>query len=342
MIEATPTLRRSPQREGYGSANERGIGTDWRKPTTKATKTAVVRPASSVLQVRTRMSAPPALTYTEFHLLFVLPPITLLALALAVSDRLDRPRETIAGIALLAAIATVYTTPWDNYLIAREVWAYGEGTISGRLWLAPIEEYAFFVLQPVLAGLWFGWLGYAPNPESPIGYRARLAGAGAWVAVAVSSAWLLATSGGLYLGAIAVWAAPIAALQWALGGAVLWRNRRELALGVAIPTLYLSVVDRIAIGLGIWRLSPAHTTGLGVGGLPIEEGVFFLVTTTLVVQGLLLFHWVLARARAGGTAYALAGLIPVGRYREQRGGRGANEPAGSNRASDGIERKRDA
>jgi len=265
------------------------------------------------------MSTAPALTYAEFHLLFVLPPIALVALALVVSGRVSRPREATAGICLLAAIATVYTTPWDNYLIARGVWAYGEGTVLARLWRAPVEEYLFFVLQPVLAGLWFNWLGYAPDHESRVGLRTRLAGGSSWLAIAAGGVWLLTTSEGLYLGAIAVWAAPVAALQWLLGGAVLWRNRRLLALAVAVPTLYLSLVDRVAIELGIWRLSATYTTGLDVLGLPIEEAVFFLVTTTLVVQGLVLFHWVLARARAGGTAYALSGLVPLKRARESTG-----------------------
>ncbi|PSP73979.1 hypothetical protein BRC86_07640 [Halobacteriales archaeon QS_3_64_16] len=258
------------------------------------------------------------LTYAGFHLLFLVPPIALLILALSFADRIARPREAIAGVVLLTAIATIYTTPWDNYLIARGVWTYAEGTVLARLGRAPIEEYAFFVLQPVLAGLWFLWLGYAPSPECTVGVRARLLGAGVWLAVAVGGAWLLGVPGGLYLGAIALWAAPIAALQWALGGPVLWRNRRLLALSVAVPTLYLSFIDRIAIELEIWRLSPAHTTGLDPLGLPIEEGVFFLVTTTLVVQGLILFHWVLERVRAGGRAYGRAGLVPIERVRSPR------------------------
>jgi lycopene cyclase domain-containing protein len=282
----------------------------------------------------------PPLTYADFHLLFVLPPIALLVLALAFADRIARPREAIAGVALLTAIATVYTTPWDNYLIGRGVWTYGEGVVLARLGRAPIEEYAFFVLQPVLAGLWFLWLGYAPDPECGLGVRARLLGAGSWLAVAAGGAWLLGVSGGLYLGAIALWAAPIAAFQWALGGPVLWRDRRLLALSVAVPTIYLSSIDRIAIELGIWRLSPAHTTGLDLLGLPIEEGAFFLVTTTLVVQGLILFHWVLARVRAGGRAYGLAGLVPLGGARLP--GRSTTPDSSIEQSGSGPEKASDA
>jgi lycopene cyclase domain-containing protein len=273
-----------------------------------------------------------ALSYAAFHLLFVLPPIALLAAVLAVSGRVARPREALAGVVLLATIATVYTTPWDNYLIARGVWTYGEGTVLARVWRAPIEEYAFFVLQPVLAGLWFHWLDYTPDPDSPIGRRTRIVGAAVWVGVAAGGAWLLSVPGGLYLGAIAAWAAPIAALQWALGGPVLWRNRRLLALSIAVPTLYLGTIDRIALSLGIWRLSPAHTTGISLLGLPVEEAAFFLVTTALVVQGLLLFHWVLARVRAGGPAYGLSGLLPTERVR----GRAPERSASPGEASESV------
>jgi lycopene cyclase domain-containing protein len=280
------------------------------------------------------------LTYAGFHLLFVLPPIALLILALGLADRIARPREAIAGVALLTAIATVYTTPWDNYLIAQGVWTYAEGAVLVRLWRAPIEEYAFFVLQPVLAGLWFLWLGYAPGPECAVGVRARLLGAGVWLGVAAGGAWLLGVPGGLYLGAIAVWAAPIAALQWMLGGPVLWRNRRLLALAIVVPTLYLSLIDRIAIELGIWRLLPAHMTGINLLGLPIEEGVFFLVTTTLVVQGLILFHWVLARVRAGGRIYGLVGLVPLGRARLPK--RSATLDGSTERSGSGPEETNDA
>lgn len=281
------------------------------------------------------------LTYAEFLLLFVLPPIVLLGAI--VVPRLARPLAAAAGIALLVVLAMVYTTPWDNYLLGRGVWYYGENATLGRLWLAPIEEYAFFVLQTVLAGLWLHYLGCAPDPDTDGGTTgARLFGTFGWLSVAAVGAWLLAVSDprGFYLGAIFLWAAPVAAFQWAVGGPVLWRYRRLVVTGVTIPTLYLSAIDRIAIDLGIWMLSSDHTTGLTVLGLPIEEGAFFLVTNVLVVQGLVLFHWVLARVRVGGVAYGFRGLLPTRRSADrprrrdttgsrQSEGRGRSTPAES-------------
>jgi hypothetical protein len=232
-----------------------------------------------------------SLSYSAFHLLFVLPPIAALAYA---GPRLTRERAV--GIAVLAAIAFVYTTPWDNYLIAQGVWSYPPGAVLGRVGYAPYEEYAFFVLQPILTGLWFHRVAPAPDATTPAdGTSARVAGTVAWTALAVAGGALLTTDAGYYLGAILLWSAPVLAFQWGFGGHVLWRHRRALAVAVAVPTVYLWVVDAVAIRLGIWVINPALTTGVNPLGLPVEEATFFLVTNLLLVQGLLLFDWVRAR-----------------------------------------------
>lgn len=84
------------------------------------------------------------------------------------------------------------------------------------------------------------------------------------------------------------WALPVIGGQWILG----WRrlaSRLPLLLGVlAVATVWLCVADTVAIGYGIWRLSPTKTTGLTIGILPLEEAVFFLVTNAMVIQGLLI------------------------------------------------------
>jgi lycopene cyclase domain-containing protein len=235
------------------------------------------------------------LTYAEFLVAFVVVPIVGLLVAGVGIDR-GRRREALAGVALMVVVATVYTVPWDNYLVAKGVWSYGEGTLLARIVHAPIEEYAFIALQPVLTALWL-YRRPLPGPEGLP--RVRLprsreeaTGAGGWLAVAGTGVLGLAGAT-YYLGAIVAWAAPVLALQWAVGGGYLWAVRRRLALAVAVPTLYLCVADRLAIGWGIWELSAQYTTGLTVGGLPVEEGLFFLATNLMLVQGLLLYHRVL-------------------------------------------------
>ncbi|WP_204374408.1 lycopene cyclase domain-containing protein [Halolamina pelagica] len=151
-------------------------------------------------------------------------------------------------------VAVVYTTPWDNFLIARGVWGYGPGRILARVGYAPVSEYAFFGAQTVLTALWLSHLRADPPGASHRGRqtrtRERLLGVGLAGAIGVVGLWCLRSDPTFYLGAILTWAAPVLALQWAVGAPALLDRRRTVLLGVAVPTLYLSVVDRIAIHQG--------------------------------------------------------------------------------------------
>lgn len=63
------------------------------------------------------------MTYLQFHLVFLLPPLLLLgALTRRAARRGELPRFGLAALALHALVAFLYTTPWDNYLVARGVW----------------------------------------------------------------------------------------------------------------------------------------------------------------------------------------------------------------------------
>jgi lycopene cyclase domain-containing protein len=259
------------------------------------------------------------LTYLQFHAALVLPAVALLVAAATVS----RPRaggRTVwsvggyrywVGVAVVTAVAVLYTAPWDSYLIARGVWRYGEGRTGARLARTPVGEYLFFVLQPLLVATWLGQLrrrdGWPePGPiRGPDGRRRldvaglamwpRIAGAFAGLAVGLLGLGLvlLPPTATFYLGAILAWSGPVLALQWGVGVPPLWHQRSALALGVAVPTAYLWVLDRLALAAGVWEISAAHTVGVAPFGLPVEEAVFFLVTTLFVVQGLLCFQWVM-------------------------------------------------
>jgi lycopene cyclase domain-containing protein len=86
-----------------------------------------------------------------------------------------------------------------------------------------------------------------------------------------------------------VWALPPVLVQLGLGADILWQERRLLIVVIVPATLYLSVADAVAIHLGVWTIDPQQSTGLLIGGaLPLEEFIFFLLTTTLVAFGLAL------------------------------------------------------
>ncbi|WP_253737677.1 lycopene cyclase domain-containing protein [Halohasta salina] len=216
------------------------------------------------------------------------------------------------GVVALMAIAFSYTYVWDGTLIEQGVWWYGEGVVTGRVWVIPFGELAFFLVQTALAGVWLLFLDPSVDPDRPTTVRSRPAGLLAVAALELAGFGLYVTTAGHYLGAVLVWGAPILGFLWFLGGPVIWRVRRTVAAAIVVPTVYLWVVDRLAIGLGLWSISSTHTTGLAVAGLPIEEMVFFLVTNTLVVFGLTLYLWVVARTERRSLAASLRGLLPRG------------------------------
>jgi len=232
------------------------------------------------------------MTYFVFHLLFVVPPL----LGLLAYHRFRRqaaaPRRLGGALAAMAVIALIYTTPWDNLLVARGVWSYPPGRVWFALGYVPIEEYLFFVLQTLLTGLWLAALWPAAPPSAgargPRAGAVRTTGALAFGAVAALGALLLAFPKGLYLGLVLVWAGPVLALQWGFGGDLLVRRWRLLLVAALPVTIYLSLADRFALARGIWAISPAATTGIHLGGLPLEEGAFFLATNLMITLGLTL------------------------------------------------------
>lgn len=233
-----------------------------------------------------------SISYLAFALAFVVGPVLVVAVALLVTGRWH-PAQ-LFGTGLLVVVALVYTLPWDGYLIHVGVWRYGS-TLVGRLGVVPYEEVLFVVAQTILTGLWTA-LVVRPNGGGPaVSRRQRVLGVAAGLVIGLVGLALLSWATSLYLGAILAWAAPVLALQWGFGWPVLARRRRSVLLALAVPTLYLWAVDRLAIGLGLWSFSSAYTTGIAPVGLPLEEALFFLVTNVFLVQGLVLFGWVVER-----------------------------------------------
>lgn len=95
------------------------------------------------------------MTYSQFLLFFVLPPLGVLLYILR--QKLSRPTWLV--LIALIVIAVAYTTPWDNYLVASRVWYYDPRLVLNIiLGYVPVEEYAFFVLQTLVVGLFAVWL----------------------------------------------------------------------------------------------------------------------------------------------------------------------------------------
>jgi lycopene cyclase domain-containing protein len=234
------------------------------------------------------------LTYLQFHLLFLLPPLSVLAVSTVVRPRLERRRLHLGGLVVILALALLYTVPWDSYLIGRGVWFYGDGRVALRFLRVPLGEYLFMIVQSVVVALWLFQLD-APTATADMTTRDRLFGLAGGAALTLAGLAGLTGDATFYLGAILAWAGPVFALQWAVGWRYLLAVRRYVGLAAGLPVLYLCIADRVAIGMGIWTISDRFTTGVDILGLPVEEATFFLVTTLFVVQGLVLLPWVVDR-----------------------------------------------
>ncbi len=216
-------------------------------------------------------------------------------------------------------LALVYTTPWDNYLVATQVWWYDPDLVTGIIigWV-PIEEYTFFVVQTLCTGLWtlalMRFVFKSAPPVTPSATARHLA------SIVVISLWLVSTlllllgwGPGTYLTLILSWALIPILIQAAFGADILLANWRLLVAAIGAPTLYLWLVDALAIQNGTWSIDPGQTTGAKLGALPLEEMVFFLVTNLIIAFGLTLMLSEASQERARAMLNSLKGALPSSR-----------------------------
>ena len=240
----------------------------------------------------------------------------------------------------LMVVAILYTTPWDHHLIAIGVWWYRPSLVSGVTWgRIPLEEVIFFPVQTAFIGLWCLWLiprlagrGRAAAAGARADRRAESVSHGARdgkplrliLVVASGCLWLMALalllSGwrpGTYLGWELVWALPPIMLQLGVGGDILWRYRSLLMVALVPTALYLSGVDALAIGACIWTIDPHQSLGILIAGrLPLEEAIFFTLTSVIVAFALVLWTAPVFHERM----HASRVLRPLFRWKMERSG----------------------
>ncbi len=101
-----------------------------------------------------------------------------------------------------------------------------------------------------------------------------------------------------YLPFLLIWALPVVALQWLVGWRYLWRERRHWPWIVAGLGAYFWLADAVAIAAGVWSFDERSLIGLYLGPVPIEEILFYLLTSAMVVQGFVLFQAAMADKEA--------------------------------------------
>ena len=105
-----------------------------------------------------------------------------------------------------------------------------------------------------------------------------------------------------YLFLETAWFLPVIIGQWLIGPGIV-RSRWKAVPLVALPiAAYLTVKDKVALDDGTWTINGETSTGLKIGGVPIEEALFFLLTSWVSAQGVILLvdersHQTLARIR---------------------------------------------
>lgn len=194
-----------------------------------------------------------------------------------------------------AAVAVAYTTPWDNYLVATNIWSYDKALVTGyKIGYVPIEEYSFFVLQALLSGSWVHYIAHH-LPSGETSYHASTASRVLTTGL-LGTLWLASIyrlwegkDANRYISLILGWGLPPLMLQTGFGADILWRHRRLVAAGILLPTTYLGIADSLAIGSGTWKINPEKTVQRDViKDLPLEELLFFLITNVLLVCGIIL------------------------------------------------------
>lgn len=211
-------------------------------------------------------------------------------------------RLDLYKIVFLITIAVASTIPWDSYLIRNSIWSYPDNVVMGpKILDIPLEEVFFFVIQTFNTTLLYLFLSkptlhsiYLAKEKKGDKWKVLKLGGqlGLGLVIKKSVDWIKVPGEYTYMGLILVWASPFLLLLWTLAYQLLVKlPLSNTAIPIALPTLYLWIVDALALQRGTWVISAGTKTGLylpGVG-LEAEEAVFFFLTNCLIVFGMVAF-----------------------------------------------------
>src|SRR5690242_8266392 len=169
------------------------------------------------------------MTYLQFLMLFICLPLVVLALSVRNARKLD-----IATVLVLTLVAVIYTTPWDNYIVAKGIWSYGQDRVIATIGYVPIEEYSFFVLQTLLTGFWcVRTISSLPTTKPCFTKSLALWILGTLFLFCLGFFFLFKTQS-FYMGLILCWGTPVLLLQLVLGGKYLHGNMIPFAKSVVL------------------------------------------------------------------------------------------------------------
>ncbi|KAJ1513896.1 hypothetical protein HMI56_001542 [Coelomomyces lativittatus] len=231
----------------------------------------------------------PEYTYLDIHLYFTLP--TLLVILFLVRPILHS--LAIVKLCILSILAFLYTTPWDNFILAFDAWSYCPKCVLFTVGYVPFEEYMFFIIQTWLSGLIATFIfHFSPSPTHLLFKTQLLKNT---KTIRVLGALFLLTVGVLhmyictpgspyfYFACIVWWSMPVIALQWYVAGHFILAQARNVAIAVLVPTFYLSLVDTFALQRNVWTITPKSILEIYLlKDFPLEEFFFFFITNVML------------------------------------------------------------
>lgn len=243
------------------------------------------------------------MTYLEYLFIFIILPI-FFQLGLLFSLKVRRENAlslltTIGTITFLSIIALVYTTPWDNYLVAHRIWYYDPQKILGIIFgYVPIEEYSFFILETVLVSLFIVIVINLRIITFPESYSITFSKNKLTLLIGLLLIWLFSLLGFVtgngplrYMNLLLIWALPPIMIQITIGWEIIEYNKKAILTLIVLLSSYLALTDFLAIYDGIWKINSNYTIGIVFIVLPLEEILFFFVTVILTTFGFILTYY---------------------------------------------------
>lgn len=233
------------------------------------------------------------MTYARFHACFTIPWI--LAAAFLLSTRWLEP-HALRSLGLTLLIVYIFTIPWDNWAAKQGVWGFDPKRYTLRIGHLPIEEYAFFGLQTLMAVALILLLEpHLPANGPRIGRPSIIWAFLPFIAWPAFFPWMRRTlrtrPSATYAVHMFYWMLPVLAFQTAVAPDILLAHWKLITCVIFGLGVYLSAADYLAIRWKIWHFDSRKITGHKIAGcLPWEEIAFFHLTTWLVANSFLLFR----------------------------------------------------
>jgi lycopene cyclase domain-containing protein len=237
-----------------------------------------------------------AMTYGQFHWI-INAPFLLLCFVLA-GGAFWSP-QILGPAAVILLVVVVFTSPWDNFAVAKGIWGFPRNRYRFSVGYLPIEEYLFFIWESLQAMALTVFFLNVLGPFSSIDTDWSLTSLpfficlgvtfGLWAVLGLTWGRGKGRSKAHYAWHLIYWFAPIFALHWLVGWNILLPRWPVVVLVTLVVGTVLSVADFWAVRKGIWFFDEKQITGHKIRGLlPWEEVAFFYLTALIVSQSLII------------------------------------------------------